>query len=996
MKVIYNLSLLILITFILSILSLDSSKVTSGKVNMPQANLTVYGDTLATGWTNWSWLTTVDFAHAGTVQSGSNAVAVTYTSSWAAFYLHPNSNVTRADYAALGFWIHGSSSGGQSIDVILYDGTGNAVTPAVSTNVIATANAWTYHEFTMAELGNPPAISGLLWQDTTGGTQPTYYLDNIVLLDNATPPPTPTPTPLPSLGPALTVDVSQVNGPISEHIYGLNFADAALAAELSLPVNRWGGNSTTRYNWQLDTSSRAADWYFENIPNTVTDASQLPNNSSSDQFVIQNITNNTESMLTIPMIGWTPKDRNGISCSYSVALYGLQTDTDPWRPDCGNGIELSTGAHITSNDPLDIHIPITETFVISWMNHLINTHGTANSGGVRFYSLDNEPMLWNETHRDVHPHGTSYDEIRDLTYRYAAALKTVDPDAQTLGPVLWGWTAYEYSAFDTEASGAWWTNPQDRNAHGGTPFVEWYLQEMAAYEAITGTRILDYLDLHYYPQSSNVTLAPVGDITTQALRLRSTRALWDSTYVDESWINQSIELIPRMHNWVDTHYPDTKLALSEYNWGGLEHINGALAQADVLGIFGREGLDLATLWSPPANNDPGAFAFRMYRNYDGAGSQFGDLNLTADSADQDQLSVYASIHSGNTGREDRVTIMVVNKSMTPLSSTVTINGIVPGVTYEKMAQVYRYSDADLSSIVNEVDQDVSAANFAVSAASFTAVESNFTDLFPGDSITLFVLDPVAASSYTMTKILDSVEPLRPGEPLHFTIQITNTGSVTLTQMELRDNYQNGYLAYMAATPAPDSTLAGELQWDNLLGTAPLGPGQTITVAVEFTARQDTTLLPQEHTINQATAYNVAYQTGSEPPTLLENQTTSDTVQIFAPTAVLLANNALSTTALGISLEWQTATEVNMSSFHLYRQKLGNDDTLQPLTTIPLMAQHAGTLQGGRYQYVDRTAILGETYRYVLEIMDLYVQIQQVDLGTVQHGWQMYLPFITKS
>jgi hypothetical protein len=63
--------------------------------------------------------------------------------------------------------------------------------------------------------------------------------------------------------------------------------------------------------------------------------------------------------------------------------------------------------------------------------------------------------------------------------------------------------------------------------------------------------------------------------------------------VDESWIGEVVRLIPRMRAWVDAHYPGTKLAITEYNWGALNHINGALAQADVLGIFGRERPSLA-------------------------------------------------------------------------------------------------------------------------------------------------------------------------------------------------------------------------------------------------------------------------------------------------------------------------------------------------------------------------------------------------------------------
>src|SRR5207244_3894659 len=153
------------------------------------------------------------------------------------------------------------------------------------------------------------------------------------------------------------------------------------------------------------------------------------------------------------------------------------------------------------------------------------------------------------------------------------------------------------------------------------PFIDWYLDQMHAQDIATGIRPLDYLDLHFYPQGGQA-LSAAGDVNKKALRLRSTRALWDPTYLDESWINDYVRLIPRMRDWVSGHYPGTKLALTEYNWGGLEDINGALAQADVLGIFGREGLRLATIWDGPTPTQPGAYAFRIYRNYDGLGHGF--------------------------------------------------------------------------------------------------------------------------------------------------------------------------------------------------------------------------------------------------------------------------------------------------------------------------------------------------------------------------------------
>jgi hypothetical protein len=284
--------------------------------------------------------------------------------------------------------------------------------------------------------------------------------------------------------------------------------------------------------------------------------------------------------------------------------------------------------------------------------------------------------------------------------------------------VVWGWCAYFYSAVDGCGVGT------DYAAHNNTYFVPWYLQQMQAYQAAHSVRLLDYLDMHYYPQADGVALSSAGNAATQALRLRSTRSLWDPTYADESWIADVAEgpyvrLIPRMKAWVAAYYPGTRLAITEYNWGALDHINGALTQADVLGIFGRAGLDLATLWGPPDADEPGAFAFRMYLNYDGTGSAFGETSIHAASADQGQLSIYAARRS-STGP---LTLIVINKTAAPLTSDLSLSNYEPAA----WAQVYRYSANNLAAIVQAADQAVSA--------------SGFTAQFPANSITLMVIPP---------------------------------------------------------------------------------------------------------------------------------------------------------------------------------------------------------------------------------------------------------------
>lgn len=545
-------------------------------------NLTIYADSLASSWDNWSWDTTVNFANPSPVYAGSSSIAITFNAAWAGFYLHSSSAVDSSGYDKLSFWIHGGAGNGRSLRLVANASAWVAVT--------AQPETWTQMIVPLSDLGGPASISDLYWQDTTGGSQPVFYLDDIVLIASSEPPP-------PSSGPDLTINAASGRHAISPDIYGMNYADEDLASELSLPVRRWGGNSTSRYNWQNDTYNTGSDWYFENIPADNPDPGSLPNESSADRFVEQDRRTGTKTLLTVPMMGWVAKRRlasHPYDCGFRVSVYGAQQSVDTWDPDCGNGVSAG-GSDITGNDPTDTSVAIGPEFVSSWISHLTGRYGTASNGGVAYYNLDNEPMLWNSTHRDVHPQGTTYDEMHDRTYLYAAAIKATDPTAKTLGPVLWGWCAYFYSAYDGCGTGV------DYSSHGSMYFVPWYLQQMKVYEQQHGVRILDYLDLHNYPQASGVALGSAGNAATQALRLRSTRSLWDATYVDESWIGEAVRLIPRMRDWVNTYYPGTEIAITEYNWGGLESINGALAQADVLGIFGREGADLATLWGPPTS-----------------------------------------------------------------------------------------------------------------------------------------------------------------------------------------------------------------------------------------------------------------------------------------------------------------------------------------------------------------------------------------------------------
>jgi hypothetical protein len=667
----------------------------------------IFEDQLDATWSNWSWGSTIDVA-AKTAHAGSAAIGVTYTAGWSGLYIHPNQPLDSSGYDTLRFWANGSSAGGQQIRVCFISSCDR-----VSAVYTLEANTWKSYDIPLGDVGAASALNDLIWQNATAGGQPIFFLDDIALIatrraqSSGAAPASPA-----GSGPALAVDAGADRHAISPLIYGMNFPDAALLKDLGLTVQRWGGNATTRYNWQNDTSNHASDWFFENIPNENADVAALPNGSSSDKFVDQGRQAGIQTILTIPLIGWTPKTR-AITCGFASAKYAQQQKADAAHG-CGNG-NTPDGKSIIGNDPNDTSQPITPDFVGDWVRHLVKQYGSGEKRGVAFYNLDNEPFLWHTTHRDVHPDPVSYDELRDRTYQYAAALKQADPSAKTLGPGEWGWTGYFYSAKDQADGGSWWSSAPDRKAHGDTPFIEWYLDQMRDYEQQHGVRILDYLDLHYYPQAQGIALQGAGDADTQALRLRSTRSLWDASYKDESWIGEPVRLIPRMQEWA-ARYPGTKTALSEYNWGALDSMNGALAQADALGIFGRERLDLATLWAPPKASQPGAYAFRMFRNYDGKGAAFGDTSLRATSDDPDKLAIYAAERGDTT-----LTLMVINKSNQDLASAIALQH----VSVQDSAQIYRYSAAKLDAI--ERGDDIKIVNDQISTS------------FPANSITLIEL-----------------------------------------------------------------------------------------------------------------------------------------------------------------------------------------------------------------------------------------------------------------
>ena len=479
---------------------------------------------------------------------------------------------------------------------------------------------------------------------------------------------------------AVTVDPNAGRLPVSKFIYGVSFASPQQIADVGYTVNRWGGNRTTRYNWNLDVDNSAFDWFYQNYAG-------VDGSNQADDFVTSSRGAGADVVLTLPEMGRVAGPDRTRRWAFSQALYGPQlVDECSYFPppppgwcnaDAGNGLcdpavnttgHCSADGRIVGNDPNDTSIAVPPgSFDAGWLGHLATLVGDSGHGGIRFAALDNEPMLWNSTHADLHPAGATYDEVWSQGLAVASAVKAQDPRLRLLGPDTWGWCDLFTSAADVTPSNC--LDGPDRQAHGGLPFVEWYLGQICAHPLAGGARPVDLVDVHYYPQSGEA----FGGEGFAALRLQSIRELDDPGYVSQSWISANVRLIPRLRDWIAASCPGTGIAVTEYNWGADDSPSGALAQAEILAIFAAQGVELATRWVAPESGKKTEEAFRLYLNYDGAGSRVLGDSVTASSSDRPAVGAYAI-----RGPSDQLYVLLFNKDTAARDVDVTFAAGVSG------------------------------------------------------------------------------------------------------------------------------------------------------------------------------------------------------------------------------------------------------------------------------------------------------------------------------
>jgi hypothetical protein len=326
-----------------------------------------------------------------------------------------------------------------------------------------------------------------------------------------------------------------------------------------------------------------------------------------------------------------------------------------------------------------------------------------------FIELDNEPELWNSTHLEIQGSApVTSDAYIAKTIAIAKALKDQFPAITLVGPAHYGFGGV-YN----------WQGELAATPGGANWFPDKYLAALRTASATYGRPLVDVYDFHWYSEATdpggtrvtNLTGTTLTDAQVQAVA-QSPRSLWDPAYAEKSWIHDvlggPIRLLPRLQAKIAAADPGMKLGITEYNNGGCQHIAGALAEADNLGIFGAQGVFAATYW-PLGNSEPFCMAaFRAFRGFDGANAVFGDVAVQASSSDVQSVAAYASTDSAHAGR---AVFVAINRSTSAHQAAFT------GLPVSGTAHLWRISAT--SAAGQSPVKPVAAGTQAVSGSSFS-------------------------------------------------------------------------------------------------------------------------------------------------------------------------------------------------------------------------------------------------------------------------------------
>jgi hypothetical protein len=236
------------------------------------ADLLVYDDALQNSFQDWSWAPH-SLVNTSPVYSGTQSISVSYAADFDGvwFVKDPGPAFDLTDYVSLQFAVHGGSTGGQQLSIKVGDQAGSSTTyptAAVSLNDYLpggpAANQWSVVTIPLSAFGLS-AFGNVAFQSDVAGSQPTFYIDDLRLIGDSTPPVTSATVRIQTLGAVTPIDPRVFGSNLPTWLGPARLEDSTFRARTiasGLTVIRLpGGSWSNGYNW-LDCENFVApcDW----------------------------------------------------------------------------------------------------------------------------------------------------------------------------------------------------------------------------------------------------------------------------------------------------------------------------------------------------------------------------------------------------------------------------------------------------------------------------------------------------------------------------------------------------------------------------------------------------------------------------------------------------------------------------------------------------------------------------------------------------------------
>jgi hypothetical protein len=510
-----------------------------------------------------------------------------------------------------------------------------------------------------------------------------------------------------------------------------------------------GGNNCSKYNWRLKLSSHP-DWY-----NNVY--------AHSWDFAAQSVQQNmpgAQGMWAFQLIVKAAKTSgaNFNDWEYNQSQWWSGVNQNL----AGGGVpNVSGGPDAQQEGNPDLYLENwTADSTVKILDHWFGDDGLGlNKNNILYWNMDNEPEIWNGTHGDIMPSQVSAENFMQSYFDVAKQARAKFPDIRLVGPV----TANEWQWYN------WGNGPVNA---GGTNYawLKFFIKRVAEEQEATGVRLLDVLDIHFYPSSTTVSevvqyhrvFFDKNYIFPEANGVKTVNGGWDDSQNKEY-------IFQRCREWLEQYMGadhGVKFSVTEIGIPEVDPNAIAVWYASTIGEFMRQpDMEIFAPWHwYPAMWEVLHLFSRNNKSF----------YVSSTSSDEELVSAYPTINAG----DDSLTVVLVNRSANS-SKTVSLKptGFVLGDQPFEVLKLNNLpaSETFISHQTNAIDKSTVVANNNVISLTLPPLSVVSTILTGNKGDTVTEIEEAHGSSVL------SVFPTltRSGTLLKINVNATGRGTIDL-------------------------------------------------------------------------------------------------------------------------------------------------------------------------------------------------------------------------